>query len=94
MPRSLGKRIYLKLRTCVRADAERKRVVTTINYIDREWIVANIPARCPYCRVAIKTDWVTPGDATQFSIDRLDNSIAHLKSNCRIICLGCNHARR
>lgn len=29
-------------------------------------------------------------DKDQFSIDRKDNKVAHIKSNCQIICWNCN----
>lgn len=28
--------------------------------------------------------------AEQFSIDRIDNKIAHIQSNCQITCWNCN----
>jgi hypothetical protein len=44
---------------------------------------------CKYCLEPIDI----MGDNC-FSIDRIDNNLAHIKSNCQIICLNCNVTKK
>ena len=46
---------------------------------------------CNRCKMKIKTEWDDAFDKEQFSINRLDNSIGHIKSNIEITCLNCNY---
>ena len=48
--------------------------------------------RCAACSAALQLSWAK-GDATQASIDRIDNAKAHTKENCRLVCLRCNKAK-
>ena len=30
---------------------------------------------------------------SQFSVDRIDNNLGHVKENCRVICCSCNKGK-
>ena len=45
---------------------------------------------CNNCNIKMKLEWEDAYDKEQFSINRLDNSIGHIKTNCEITCWGCN----
>ena len=48
---------------------------------------------CPYddCKIRLQCKIY---DSTMASIERIDNSIGHIKSNCTICCLSCNKQRK
>ena len=46
--------------------------------------------KCLYCDINLKLEWDEPYDKEQFSINRLNNKIGHIKNNCEITCWGCN----
>ena len=60
-------------------------------YVDLEWTLKLLKKTkmCKYCDNILDTD----GDRC-FSIDRIDNNLAHLKHNCQIICITCNKAKK
>jgi hypothetical protein len=62
------------------------------NFIDKESILKliNDYPICPYCEVELQ---YIERNNTLASIERLNNSIGHIKSNCIICCLSCNCKR-
>jgi hypothetical protein len=50
--------------------------------------------RCCYCSAAVKLFYSQNRDAMQWTLDRLDNNLAHTNNNTVIACLGCNLQRR
>jgi hypothetical protein len=56
------------------------------DYITAEDAMAlfKIGGRCGGCGECLGDDW---------SIDRIDNDLPHLKGNCRLRCLSCQHAK-
>lgn len=62
--------------------------------IDYEYIsnlLITQEGKCNKCKVEYKMDWEIPRDPLQFSINRLDNDIGHIKQNCEITCYNCNN---
>lgn len=58
-----------------------------------EWVKNKIEKHkhiCTLCGKALKLVGYDYNDKDQFSIDRKDNKVAHIKSNCQIICWNCN----
>ena len=91
--------IEAKIRGCLAADARAGRgfakeaaiavddvlaLLCTVNGSDVQWHDS-----CPACSCTLQLHY-EPGDLQQFSIDRLNNSLAHTKGNVRITCLRCN----
>lgn len=46
---------------------------------------------CRHCEASLSVEY-HPKDECQYSINRIDNNIAHIKDNCEIVCLRCQHA--
>ena len=66
------------------------------DYITIEWVKEQLTksSKCRLCGTELKLVEWEPDDPKQFSIDRLKNWVAHVKSNCQIICLGCNRKKQ
>lgn len=74
-------------------DAECNRLYNEIEYINSDWIknyLIKCDNTCSICHNGLKLTNYEYLSKEQFSVDRIDNSLAHIKSNCQIICLGCN----
>ena len=73
-----------------RASDKKKNRYDANNFIDRcflEGLVEDSEGKCHYCQTELQ--YITY-DNTLASIERLDNSTGHIKSNCVIACLLCN----
>ena len=49
--------------------------------------------KCSYCKRQCKLQY-EPNDSMQWSLDRIDNNVAHTNDNTVLSCLDCNLARR
>lgn len=81
-----------KLNDYRKADKLRNREITD-EFITVDWVIKaleNCNNKCEGCGIDMKLISFDPLDNTQFTVDRKDNSIAHLKDNCWILCLQCN----
>lgn len=90
----LAPRIRKKIKTCRLADFRAYRTYKLTDYIDIEWTkqaLHKAKYKCALC--GVKLELVDSSTMTQFSIDRLNNRIAHVKNNCQITCLKCNKAK-
>ncbi|MEW8687539.1 MAG: hypothetical protein AB2556_17125 [Candidatus Thiodiazotropha sp.] len=47
---------------------------------------------CAACNIELLWAY-QPKDTQQFSVDRLDNSVCHVRDNIRLTCLECNRKR-
>lgn len=89
-------RIRKKIKTCKISDWQSYREYKEHEYVDTEWIKRQLKScmyNCKLCKISLKLVEWKPDDNSQFSIDRLNNRIAHIKSNCQVICLGCNRKK-
>ena len=48
--------------------------------------------RCAACNIRLLRAW-EPKDTQQFSVDRLDNTVGHIRDNVRLTILECNRKR-
>ena len=80
----IEKRIFSMIDAHKRSD--KKRDMPTFDYIDVEWVKEQLmkTRTCEFCQVEINDE--------NFSVDRIDNNLNHIKNNCRIICRHCNCA--
>lgn len=53
------------------------------NDLTREWIKSEIERGCSYCQEK----------NVLMTLDRIDNSVGHVKTNCRPACVRCNRIR-
>jgi hypothetical protein len=61
-----------------------------VNFIDKPFLqnlIRNCEDKCYYCKKALQYKIRNDSLAT---IERLNNSIGHTKTNCAIACFGCN----
>ena len=49
---------------------------------------------CYYCRQPVKIAYETSREPKQWSLERIDNSIGHTKTNVVVACLHCNLTRK
>ena len=79
---AIRKRIYSH------KDADKKagRKFNEKSYITEDWILDTLKRThyCAECELSL--------DISNYSVDRINNALAHTKKNCRIICLPCNLA--
>lgn len=63
------------------------------DYITFDWVKSELKFYnycCSYCdKELLLSNWVS-GSLDQFTVHQLDNSVAHIKSNCVISCWGCS----
>ena len=86
----------MKIISHKRADAEKSRYYKPEDYIDVEWVRDNLDYSslvCPHCNEDYSL--LSPENTRlDFSIDRVDERYAHLKSNCVIGHRHCNNERK
>lgn len=49
---------------------------------------------CHYCNQEMKILYKNVRESSQWTVDRIDNDLGHINSNCNIVCLKCNLKRR
>jgi hypothetical protein len=65
------------------------------DFIDGDHVMALYDSQngqCVFCLEWFPARW-QPRDSNQVTVDRLDNSLAHVKGNCVLSCLRCNSTR-
>jgi hypothetical protein len=73
-------------------DAKAGRLFEEANYVSVEYFKSLLDEqdhRCYMCAELVSLVWKDK-DPSQFTLDRLDNDLAHVKGNCVVSCLGCN----
>lgn len=76
-----------RIESHITADMRAKRPIDYENYITPEWIIDQFHQTkvCGLCNVLLTSD--------NFSVDRINNSLGHVKNNCKITCRYCNVAK-
>ena len=76
----------------------RKERVTSINdIISKEDLISKLVTsklKCKYCHKSILLFYKLVRDPLQWTLDRIDNYLAHTNSNTCVACLECNLQRR
>ena len=75
----------------INADISADRDIKMSEYVTRKWVLEKLKKvkTCLYCKKQLDTSGMEC-----FSIDRIDNNLAHTESNCQIICRRCNVAKK
>lgn len=75
-------------------DKKMQRVIDD-TYINEEWILKQLEINksCSVCREPYETICENGYIHSNVSVDRIDNTLAHIKSNCRLMCVSCNVKR-
>lgn len=66
---------------------------TNITVEDVKTLFERQNGECIKCECQMKTIY-QQGDGEQFSIDRIDSSLGHIKGNIQLMCLNCNRAKK
>ncbi|MFA5151321.1 MAG: hypothetical protein WC554_02050 [Clostridia bacterium] len=76
-----------------RRDKNKGRDYNIDDYITVEWIKEKIKEnpQCSLCKCELLLCRYPKNDGQQFSVQRINNKLAHIKKNCCIICWKCNH---
>ena len=79
-------------------DDMKNRKYTNEEFIDTKWIENRIETKGLKCEMCCKDFEIyidTENNVnSNLTIDRLDNSKAHIKSNCQLACLLCNISKK
>jgi hypothetical protein len=82
-------RIIRKIEGHKKADIKEGRSFVEEEFVNLEWVMkelGRVDMTCERCKSALG---IRDG-GKQFSINRLDNNLPHIQTNCNIICLHCN----
>jgi len=88
--------IVAKINKCKSNDRAKHRPIDN-KYIDVDYIKNLIQQNgpiCKYCQCELKYTNFDANEKSQFTINRLDNNLPHLKGNCEICCWKCNNSRK
>jgi hypothetical protein len=82
----------------IQADTKSNRLYDLQDYIEEEflnYLWNDQTQQCYHCKCVMTLDFsVTTRVPTQISIQRLNNDLPHIKSNCVLACLSCNLKRK
>jgi hypothetical protein len=82
----------------IQADSKSNRLYDLQDYIDEEFlnfVWNDQDKRCYHCNGEMTLDFsATTRVPTQISIQRLNNDLPHIKTNCVLACLSCNLNRK
>ena len=94
----LNTKFKVMIHNSIKSDTKSNRLYDPQDYIDEDFLnyVWNDQGRCCYhCNCEMTLDFNTNiRNPTQISVQRLDNDLPHLKSNCVLSCLSCNVKRK
>jgi hypothetical protein len=69
----------------------KKQIYTAEDYIDIVYVKELLDKKvCVHCKMEVKQDVYFDRDSCAWSVDRIDNKIGHIKSNCQLSCYSCN----
>ena len=94
----LRARIERKIDGHKKADSEKKRCYASSEYVDAATVMRLLQQQggcCCHCNEEVLLQWKESAgtrDTRQFSIDRINNDVAHTKNNVVVSCLRCNNA--
>jgi hypothetical protein len=89
--------ISQKINNHKREDRLKGREFTEETYITPLWVAERLircDNRCEICQKELKIAGYEGSDTDQISVDRINNDLAHLVSNCQITCLHCNVSKK
>ena len=78
-------------------DKKASRNYKKIEYVDVDWIInqynRDMGNYCCGCNEKFILGFCDGSIETNITVDRIDNSLPHMKTNCRLLCLHCNVTR-
>ena len=88
------KNIDFKLHGHILADKEKGFIWDKDEYVDESWVIHTLHQQmgvCRVCLIPLKLNY-EERDLSQYSINRIENSLPHIKTNCELVCYSCNCA--
>ena len=64
------------------------------DYIDYEWIMNQPNFKCYMCGCLFDFEIEDGNVNSNFTVDRINNSLYHSKTNCKLSCLHCNVSKK
>lgn len=87
--------IRKKVRGYQKQDASKDRVVDdNVGCIEVARALVESELLCRYCRERVTLDLESTRDPRQWTLDRIENHVAHTATNVVVSCLACNLAKR
>ena len=83
-----------KLNSYARQDKRYERAYISFTSGDVFEMLSASGMMCFYCNCRLVFAPRMPGDKAQWTLDRVDNNLAHSKTNCVVSCLKCNVAKK
>ena len=92
-------KLYLnkKIQGYKQQDKKSGRQHNSDDYIDSEWFKLQYRnnKKCPLCNTLFEVSILEDNKVTSnITADRIDNNKSHIKSNCNLVCVSCNVAKR
>jgi phage-related minor tail protein len=82
----------------IKADAKYNRLYDIHDYMDEDflnYVWNDQDQHCYHCNCEMTLEFsTTTRNPTQISVQRLDNDLAHIKTNCVLSCFSCNVKRK
>jgi hypothetical protein len=89
--------IKKKIQSMISFDKLYQRPIDHKKYVSLDWVKTKLveqDGKCFFCEKHIETSNYEQRADNQFSIDRIDNSLAHEKDNCNLVCFECNRNKQ
>jgi hypothetical protein len=76
-------------------DTKAKREYNDDSFVDADWINKQFmkSGSCGVCKVPYEVNYENDAVVSNITVDRIDCSKPHHRSNCRLMCMDCNKAR-
>ena len=84
-----------KINNYIRQDMSGGRGYDAKNYIDIPWVIKQSKLqfhRCSCCHEVM--NFTNNAGDLDWTVDRIENSLGHIKTNCSLMCLHCNITKR
>ena len=84
-----------KINNYIRQDMSGGRGYDTKNYIDIPWVIKQRKIqfhRCSCCHEVM--NFTNNSGDLDWTVDRIENSLGHIKTNCSLMCLHCNITKK
>jgi len=85
----------MKVQNYKKQDVKANRPIDDENYIDVDWIRDTFRdnKNCYKCQVPFEIKTEEGSCESNLTVDRINNDLPHLKSNCKLCCVDCNRGK-
>ena len=78
-------------------DKAKNRTYINHEFVDYDWMMRKLKEckfQCTLCNSRFTLDVNNGNFNSNITVDRIDNKLAHIKSNCQMACLHCNASKK